>query len=194
MFSASFKKTFLCQKFSTLICFQSFEKSKKIKFLRILFCSSFYIFIKKSFQSIFFIVSFSNTLISHIHDLSSLILSLGSLFCEKIVCDPLRSLREYLWSLWSPSYIFLCFVFGLVATSCVEVFMFKRGVVYSRCWVVIPQWRSLCGKSCVGIVVILLCEGGDVEEWLEPRNISSCLRLLFLSLLIDLYSSQQDSN
>ena len=25
--------------------------------------------------------------------------------------------------------------------------------------------------------------GGDVEQWLEPRNISSCLRLLTLSLL-----------
>ena len=27
------------------------------------------------------------------------------------------------------------------------------------------------GKSCVDeIVEILLCEGGDVEQWLEPRN------------------------
>jgi len=25
-------------------------------------------------------------------------------------------------------------------------------------------------------------EGGDVEQWLEPRNISLCLRLLTLSL------------
>ena len=36
-------------------------------------------------------------------------------------------------------------------------------------------------------------EGGDVEQWLEPRNISSCLRLLtlylftLLSLLAHLY-------
>jgi len=28
------------------------------------------------------------------------------------------------------------------------------------------------------IVKILLCEGGDVEQWLEPRNISWCLRLI----------------
>ena len=32
-------------------------------------------------------------------------------------------------------------------------------------------------------------EGGDVEQWLEPRNISSCLRLLTHSLftLLSLY-------
>jgi len=55
--------------------------------------------------------------------------------------------------------------------------MFER-VVYSKCSVEIPQWRSLCGRSCVDIVKILLCEGGDVEQWLEPRNISCCLRLI----------------
>ena len=31
------------------------------------------------------------------------------------------------------------------------------------CIVVIPQWRSLCGRSLVDIMEILLCEGGDVE-------------------------------
>ena len=32
---------------------------------------------------------------------------------------------------------------------------------------------SLCGKPYVDdIVKILLCEGGDIEQWLEPRNIS----------------------
>ena len=35
------------------------------------------------------------------------------------------------------------------------------------------------------IVKILLCEGGDVEQWLEPRNISWCLRLI-LSLTLSL--------
>jgi len=34
----------------------------------------------------------------------------------------------------------------------------ERGVVYS-------------------IVKILLCEGEDVEQWLEPQNMSWCLRL-----------------
>jgi len=28
------------------------------------------------------------------------------------------------------------------------------------------------------IVEILLCEGGDVEQWLEPRNISCYLWLI----------------
>jgi len=30
----------------------------------------------------------------------------------------------------------------------------------------------------VDIVKILLCEGEVVEQWLEPRNISYCLRLI----------------
>ena len=33
------------------------------------------------------------------------------------------------------------------------------------------------------IVEILLCEGGDVEQWVEPRNISSCLYLDLFSQL-----------
>ena len=36
----------------------------------------------------------------------------------------------------------------------------------------------LCGRSCVNVVKILLCEGGDVEQWLKPQNISLCLRLI----------------
>ena len=35
------------------------------------------------------------------------------------------------------------------------------------------MWEVLCRH----IVEILLCEGGDVEQWLELRNISLCLRL-----------------
>ena len=46
------------------------------------------------------------------------------------------------------------------------------------------MWEVLCGH----IVEIFLCEGGDVEQWLEPRNISLCLRLIyFLSTLSLLY-------
>ena len=37
------------------------------------------------------------------------------------------------------------------------------------------------------IVKILLCEGGDVEQWLEPRNISWCLCLIHYLLLSLLY-------
>ena len=34
-----------------------------------------------------------------------------------------------------------------------------------------PRGGSLCGKSYVDdIVKILLYEGGNVEQWLEPRN------------------------
>ena len=37
---------------------------------------------------------------------------------------------------------------------------------------------------CGHIVEILLCEGGDVEQWLEPRNISRCLRLIHYLLTL----------
>ena len=64
----------------------------------------------------------------------------------------------------------------LVPTSCVEDCE-RVGVVYSQFVFVIPWWTSLCGRSLVDIVEIFLCEGGDVEQWLESRNISLCLRL-----------------
>jgi len=33
------------------------------------------------------------------------------------------------------------------------------------------------------VKILLSVEGGDVEQWLESQNISSCLRLLTLSSL-----------
>ena len=55
--------------------------------------------------------------------------------------------------------------------------------------IIISRWRSLCERSCVDIMKILLCEGGDVELRLEPRNISLCLRLIyFFSLSLSLIS------
>jgi len=62
-----------------------------------------------------------------------------------------------------PSCVEVIVVFALCLASCVEVVVFESGVVYSKCWVVIPWWRSLFGRSCVDIVEILLCKGGDVE-------------------------------
>ena len=47
---------------------------------------------------------------------------------------------------------------------------------------------SLCEKSCVDdILKILLCEGGDIEQWLESRNISRCLRLIHYLLTLSLF-------
>ena len=70
-------------------------------------------------------------------------------------------------------------VLALCLASCVEVVVLERGVVYSLpCICKFLGGGSLCGRSCVDAVEILLCEGGDVEQWLEPRNISSCLRLI----------------
>ena len=129
---------------------------------------------------------FQNTLISHILELSILFLSLGSSFCEKIVCDPLRSPREFV-IIESPSCnIFFCLDF-VPSLLCRGDWVERKNCVLWY-WVVIPQWRSLCGRSCVDIVKILLCEGGNVEQWLESRNISLCLCLIFcLSTLNSLY-------
>jgi len=44
------------------------------------------------------------------------------------------------------------------------------------------MWEVLCGR----IVEILQCEGGDVEQWLEPRSISLCLRLIHYLLTLSL--------
>ena len=70
--------------------------------------------------------------------------------------------------------IFLCL------TSRVEVmFVGERSCVLLVCITQILSGGSLCGKSCVDdIEEILLCEGEDVKQWFEPRNISWCLRLI----------------
>ena len=102
-----------------------------------------------------------------------------------------------LWSFVITKRLFVIFVITklyfslLFAWLC--VYLLCRGVWES--WscvlqvyiVVIPQWRSLCGRFCVDIVKIFLCEGGDVMQWLECQNISFCLCLIFfLSTLISL--------
>ena len=74
--------------------------------------------------------------------------------------------------------------------SCVEVmFIGERSCVLLDCITQILSGGSLCGKSYVDVIAeILLCEGGDVEQWLKPRNISYFLRLLeYLSTLSLLY-------
>ena len=59
------------------------------------------------------------------------------------------------------------------------VFVEERSCVLPIVFAQILNGDSLCGKSCVGALVeILLCEGGDVEQWLELRNMSLCLRLI----------------
>ena len=50
----------------------------------------------------------------------------------------------------------------------------KRSCVLLSLYYQILGGGSLCGH----IVEILLCEGGDVEQWLKPRNISWRFRLI----------------
>ena len=70
----------------------------------------------------------------------------------------------------------ICVVPCLLCRGCI---IGERSCILPVCITQILSGCSLCGKSCVDdIVEILLCEGGDVEQWLEPRNISLCLRLI----------------
>ena len=71
----------------------------------------------------------------------------------------------------------------------------ERSYVLLVCIYQILSGGFLCGRSCVKIVKIFLCEGGDVEQWLESQNISWCLCLdlslstlsLSISLSLSLY-------
>ena len=104
---------------------------------------------------------------------------------RKIICDPLKSPsvvfvhkdhQDVIFPLlcaWLSAHL-LCRVLCLREWSCVLPVVIV---------IVISWWRSLCGRSCVDIVKIFLCEGGDVEQWLKPRNISLCLRLIYFSQL-----------
>ena len=86
------------------------------------------------------------------------------------------------WDHWITKFYFF-FTSLLCRGDCV----WERSCVLSVL-IVIPQWRSFCARSFVNIVKILLCKGGDIEQWLEPRNISLCLCLIyFLSTPIALY-------
>ena len=72
--------------------------------------------------------------------------------------------------------------------SCVEVvFVGGKSCVLPVVFTQIFSGGSLCGKSSVNAILkILLCEGGDVEQWLETRNISLCLRLFHYLLTLSL--------
>ena len=74
------------------------------------------------------------------------------------------------WLFAHPFCVEVIVVLALCLTSCVVVVVLERGVVYSLPSCKFLSGGSLCGRSCVDIVKILLCEGGDVEQWLEPRT------------------------
>jgi len=71
----------------------------------------------------------------------------------------------------------ICVVPCLLCRDCI---IRERSCALSVCITQILNGGSLCGKSCVDdIVEILLCEEWDVEQWLEPRNISWYLCLIY---------------
>ena len=65
---------------------------------------------------------------------------------------------------------------------CRGYFVGERSCVLLVCIFQILSGDSLCGH----IVEILLCEGGNVEQWLEPRNMFWCLRLIHSLLTLSL--------
>jgi len=67
------------------------------------------------------------------------------------------------------------------------VFVGERSCVLLIVFTQILSGGFLYGKSCVDVIEeLLLCGGGDVEQWLEPRNISRCLRLIHFLLTLSL--------
>jgi len=160
----------LCQKFSYLYLFQNFLKNQR----KSIFGNSSFVFhflsIKKFSQEFFFVFSFPKHFVFLTLEQSIQYLSIGSYFCEK----------NYLWSFKITKREFMLigslsckvFLFGFVPYLLCGGACIEREIVYSWWKVVIPQWRSFCERSCVDIVKIVLCEGGDVEQWLESRNIS----------------------
>jgi len=70
---------------------------------------------------------------------------------RKIICDPLRSPRESLWSLDHQDYNFF-FALALSLPSCVEVFVLRERscilpVLSCNSSVEVPLWKVLCGHS-----------------------------------------------
>ena len=105
---------------------------------------------------------------------------------RKIVCDLSRSPREIVCDLCDYQVYCPSLCAWLSAHLLCRGFLFEREELGTPGCNYNPQWRSLCGRSCVDIVKILLCKGGDVEQWLESRNISLCLRLIHCLLLLSL--------
>ena len=56
-----------------------------------------------------------------------------------------------LWLCAHPSCVEVIEFWLCAYPSCVEVILIERGVVYSKCRVVIPRWRFLGGRSFVDI-------------------------------------------
>ena len=141
--------------------------------------SKIYISYLEFFPSVFFVFSFQNTFFLTL-ELSILYLSIGSCFCEKNCLWSFKiTKRDCLWSLWSPSVFLSLLCARLVPSFLCRGDCVERGVAYSWCWVIIPQWKFLCGRSCVDIEKIFLCESGNVEQWLESWNISLYLWLIY---------------
>ena len=125
--------------------------------------------------------------------------SLFVVYCDHQVCNPFfvvalclsllcRGDRVFALGLWLSLLCRGDWVLVLCLASCVEMVVLERGVVYSLPCNLIPRWRFPVWRSCVDIVKILLCEGRDVEQWLEPRNISWYLCLIHYLLTLSLIS------
>ena len=91
--------------------------------------------------------------------------------------------------IWLSALSFLCrgdYCFGFVPCLLCRGGCWREELCTPNLVLVIPRGGSLCGRSSVDIVKILLCEGGYVEQWLEPQNISRCLSLIHYLLTLSL--------
>ena len=168
----------MCQNSLSLFVFNVFGKSKKNYIWEICFVLHF-TYVSISFSQVFSMCFLFQTLwylrleLYHLKSIFRIFVLWEKLF---VIFQYCQELFVIIW-ITKLYYSLLCAL--LSAHLLCRGLCLRGGVVYLWCWVVIPQWKSFCGRSCVDIVKILLCEGGDVEQWLEPRNISSYLRWIF---------------
>ena len=103
--------------------------------------------------------------------------------CEEVI---VIGLVLYLVPLSEEVIVIWLSALSLLCRGC---FVGERSCVLLVCICQILSGGSLCGKSCVDdIVEILLCEGGDEEQCLEPQNISLYLWLIHYLLTLSLIS------
>ena len=96
---SKFSKQVLVLKSLSLFVFKVLKYQRKSSLWEFYYVLHF-IYLSRSFSQVFSLLFYFQTfwLLTYLSQ-SILILSLGSCYCEKIVCDPLRSPRESLWSL-----------------------------------------------------------------------------------------------
>ena len=158
------------------------ENQRKPKFGNSSFVLHFFIYQEVFFKSFSLCFLFQNTLYFSRLSYHSIPIFRILFVWENCLWSFENTKREFV-IIGSPSCkLFLCFGFAsylMCRGYCVRERSCVLLMLSCNFSVEVPLW-----KSCMDIVKILLCEGRDVEQCLEPPNISRCLCLInYLSTL-----------